>query len=234
MSELKIFTEYSGVTFKKLLGDTKLYRFTNLGEVHHKFHYKTGLNKDNMEFNPSGSCKSGGIYFCDETELIKYLESYEENNFVWIREVEIPDDARVYVDHLKYKTNQIILKKRMHLDDFRIKNITMMDLIVNARLLKFIENQTEELCKIMMRTNPFALEFVRNQTEEMCEIAIRIYPFVLKFVKNQTDKLCKIAIIINPLALKCVKNQTEELCRMAIMENPLANKFVKIKYTFTL
>ena len=33
----------------------------------------------------------------------------------------------------------------------------------------YVENQTEELCKLAVQQNGLALSFVRNQTEELCK-----------------------------------------------------------------
>ena len=37
--------------------------------------------------------------------------------------------------------------------------------------LQFVNNQTEELCKIAVQQNGHALEFVNNQSEELCKLA---------------------------------------------------------------
>ena len=38
--------------------------------------------------------------------------------------------------------------------------------------LQFVNNQTEELCKIAVQQNWEALQFVKNQTKELCNIAL--------------------------------------------------------------
>ena len=50
----------------------RFYRLLNKEENHRGFQYKTGLNIDTNEFNPSGSCEKGGLYFFDEAQLINY------------------------------------------------------------------------------------------------------------------------------------------------------------------
>jgi hypothetical protein len=39
-----------------------------------KLTYETGLNIDHLEFNPTGECKPGGIFFTDQNKLCIGLE----------------------------------------------------------------------------------------------------------------------------------------------------------------
>lgn len=78
-------------------------------ELNHKgFQYRMGLNIDTEEFNPSGSCESGGLYFTTKEHLCKFLDYG-----IYIAEVYIPFDAEVYKDpdEDKYKANKIIIAK---------------------------------------------------------------------------------------------------------------------------
>ena len=88
----------------------RFYRLLNDAENHRGFQYKTGINIDTNEFNPSGSCEKGGLYFFDESQLINYSEyTY---NCVWIREVTFLPDSRIYCEKGKYKTDKFILSER--------------------------------------------------------------------------------------------------------------------------
>jgi len=78
--------------------------------VHNGFKYKEGLNVDILPFDPSGSCKPGGLYFTDLKNFCKFLDY---GNLV--ADVTIPDDAQVYADGgdatspYKWKADRIIL-----------------------------------------------------------------------------------------------------------------------------
>ncbi len=41
----------------------RFFKLTTHNELHHGFQYTTGLNIDSLQFNPTGECSSGGLYF---------------------------------------------------------------------------------------------------------------------------------------------------------------------------
>ena len=49
------------------------YKILNKKENHYGLQYQTGLNEDILEFNPSGDCTSGGIYFTRE-DIFAFLD----------------------------------------------------------------------------------------------------------------------------------------------------------------
>jgi len=85
------------------------YKILNKKECHHELQYKFGLNNDILEFNPSGDCEPGGIYFSRE-DILYFLEyGY------WIRKVTLPEDARIYENPgtpKKWKADKVILGKK--------------------------------------------------------------------------------------------------------------------------
>ena len=68
------------------------YKVTNERENHNGYQYRDELNilEEKSNDNPNISCTSGGFYFTDYNNLQKFFD-YD----VWIREVKIPEDARV-------------------------------------------------------------------------------------------------------------------------------------------
>lgn len=94
------------------------YKITNKNECHNGYQYKDGLNVLNEPFNdnPEDSCCPGGFYFTDYDNLLSFLDYG-----IWIREVKIPEDARVIKDKSgdKWRTDKIILLNRYHIyNDF--------------------------------------------------------------------------------------------------------------------
>jgi hypothetical protein len=83
------------------------YKITNSEECHHCLKYHHGLNIDTEKFNPSGTCKSGGIYFARE-DILAFI-----NYGMFIRKVTLPPDAQVYKDPQpdpeKWKADKVIL-----------------------------------------------------------------------------------------------------------------------------
>ena len=85
------------------------YKILNEKENHNELQYKTGLNIDPLQFNPSGDCEPGGIYFANK-DILGFL-SYG----VWIRKVTLPEDSQVYKNPgspEKWKANKVILGRK--------------------------------------------------------------------------------------------------------------------------
>jgi len=85
------------------------YKILNKEEHHRGLQYKFGLNNDILEFNPSGDCEPGGIYFSRE-DILAFI-----NYGPWIRKVTLPEDAQIYENPgkpKKWKANKIILGKK--------------------------------------------------------------------------------------------------------------------------
>jgi len=85
------------------------YKILNKEECHYGLQYKFGLNIDPKEFNPSGDCEPGGIYFSRE-DILAFLDCG-----IWIRKVTLPEDARVYENPgkpKKWKADRVILGKK--------------------------------------------------------------------------------------------------------------------------
>ena len=166
--------------------------------IHWNFQYKIGLNEDTILFNPSGSCKSGGLYFTTIENVNKFLD-YGLN----IAVIQLCTDAEFYIDPtgMKFKTNKFIIKE--------------------------ILPQTEELCVLAIQQDGMGLRHVQEQTEELCRMAVQQDGMALRYVQVQTEEICRIAVQQDGLALKYVRKQTEELCRMAVQQNGLALQYVK-------
>ena len=92
----------------------RLYRLTNINELHNGLQYHDGIVEDPLSFQPTGNCSAGGMYFFDETQLHLY-NKYVENAY-WIREVQLLPDSRVYAETDKYKTDKFVLKPRKLFD----------------------------------------------------------------------------------------------------------------------
>ena len=122
---LRIESCYTGKEFNSLcMYAHSLYRITNREEEHNGFKYNTGLNEDTLQFNPTGKCSAGGLYFFDRGQVSE-CKRYVKCGY-WIRKLEIPNDARVYVENNKYKTNKFILHERIRIGNVRPENLCGM------------------------------------------------------------------------------------------------------------
>jgi hypothetical protein len=254
MQLFKVGQVLTGKTFKSLNRSKRIIKLTTATENHNGVTFKTGMNIDHIKFNPIGTCKPGGFYFCKYDDFHNYLDytsGFSPNIIKFCinsRNVDIPDDAKVYIEeNNKFKTDKFLLsepikiyedhdmclhiaKNRPHYIKF-IKNktyaICLNAVKVDGTALQHIEEQTHELCMIAVKQSGYALQHVKNQTEEICRLAVEKSCFALECITKQTDEICRIAVQQNGLALKYVKNQTDDLCRLAVQQNGLALKYVK-------
>src|SRR5579872_2242753 len=204
MTNLIIGNVYSGKDFNNLTKDKILVKLTVEDENHNGFQFQTGLNTDNVPFFPKYSCRPGGLYFCDMDNFPKYVR-YNNKICINLRKVIIPDDAQVYIETNKYKTDKFILEEPIK--------------IFEPVKMEFEDN---ELCLRAIKSYAFGLKYVKNQTNEICLEAVRINGKALQFVEYQTPEICLAAVSQNGYALRYVKNQTLEICLAAIRRNTAA------------
>ena len=157
----------TGKEFNKRYGHKKFYKLTTASENHNGLQFKTGLNIDVHKFNPENECE-GGIYFSETRKIGLWYNSTGEL-CVYYREVTVPDDAMVYIEHNKVKANKLILSERKSLwkDSYMCKHI----LLCSGVAIKYIETQTEELCNLAVKESYTALEHIKNPTQKQYEIA---------------------------------------------------------------
>ena len=202
--------EITGEKFNKLVCELKidLVKLTNKEEIHYGFKFKNGLNVDKENFNPSGECSKGGIYFTTMTNFHKWI-IYSKKLMYWYRKVSIPNNARVYIEDDKFKVNKIVLGKRKYI--WNDKNICLAIVKKNGRLLRYVDEQTHEICLAAVQQDGRALPYVMEQTPKICREAVKQNGYALQYVIKQTPKICLEAVKQNGLALRYVRKQTPEL-----------------------
>jgi hypothetical protein len=196
--------------------------------------YNNGLNKNNLSFNPHGKSSPGGIYFIDEIQLLDYKAMDYNNvyNKVYITEVTLPEDALVYIENGKQKTNKLILLEIQPLTNILLyvkQTDELCKFVVQHQrgALKYVNNKTDEICKLAVQYDGTSLKYVPEQTEELCKLAVQQNYYALKYVIDQTDELCKLAVKNSGYYIQYVKNQTEELCKLAVQQDSYALQFIK-------
>lgn len=213
-------TELSGLEFKRTYSNTNFYKLTNRIENHHEFQFHDGLNIDTNEFKPSGSCSKGGLYFVEENKVYKWI--YYDiciGSMHYIRKVEIPDDARVYIENDKFKADKFILG---------LRNPISKDIYTEAALYKFniLNNipqsmKDKDLCMKSVKKHGFSLRDVPNYLidKEMCMEAVKTHGASLKYVPlNLIDReICMEAIDCYASSLEFVPDSFKdvEMCMRA-------------------
>ena len=198
--------EISGEQFNDLFKKHTFVKILSDNLTHNGFTYKQGLNIDTNDFNPNGECQSGGLYFCDI--WLSYLYLRFGNKFAYVI---VPDDARVYIEENKFKSDKLILN-----EIFSLTNLHL-----------FSDNN---FIRLAIRQNGCALQYIKEQTEEICKLAVQQHGSALQFVKKQTEEICKLAVQRDSRALQFVKKQTEEICKLAVQQNVCASQYVKLHF----
>jgi len=178
-------------------------KFLRSNLTHHCFKYKEGLNVDYIQFNPTGNCKPGGLYYTDLIHM-----DYYSGFGTKLAYVEVPDDAKTYqesnavVDEvMKWKSDRIILNnigisaghpawgERDLLLNLLYNNYSA-ELIAKDRCLDvaFIKEQLKLLRLEAVKQNGLVLGYIDDQTEEICMEAVRqntfAYIYMLKIVQK--------------------------------------------------
>ena len=205
-------THIKGKEFVSKYSGIKFYKLTNHQEIHNNLKFNNGLNIDPIAFNPSNSCLPGGIYFTERNKIAMWLH-YSDSPMCWIREVQIPLDAEVYIEDNKFKSNKIILGPRVTIKDFEGWNDSQFcnsAVKINGLTLQFVKNQNKQNTTYAVEQNASSFVFVNKQfqSEQLCLIAIKHNPHALKYIdqSNQTPEICALAIKQNPRTLQWVKN----------------------------
>lgn len=225
---MEVHTVLTGTEFNTIHSNKNFYKVLNDSLCHYDFTYTDGLNVDTLPFNPSQTCCSGGLYFCEEIYLPLYLCHYGSIYAT----VSIPNDALVYKEAQKYKTNKLILHNIQPISELPLwldATFAKKSVQINGLALQFVKEQTKELCHLAVQSDGRALQFVKEQTAELCYLAVKRDSFALQYAKEQTEELCLLAVQqrYGGGALQFVKEQTEEMCRLAVQQNGYALYYVK-------
>ncbi len=174
-----------------------------------KYRYKNGINIDTKRFNPTGRCSSGGLYFSDSKNISIFL-GYGPN----VSEVEIPDNANVYVETGKFKANKIKLVKIMHVfenKEFAEKHLTkaiknlyeslnnekkLINILTkNIRLAMYIPQDkiTYKICLDVVKKHGYIIAYIPNKfrTKELCQIACKNWQYAIAYVPRHIKKFMK-------------------------------------------
>jgi hypothetical protein len=228
-----------GKEFNEIFKNKILIKLTNEAENHNGFQFQTGLNIDTVKFNPKGNCRPGGIYFCTIESLGKWLR-YNDKIMCFVRFVTIPNDSQVYISEAKIKADKIILSERKKINELENWNDTKFALATVDQMgssLKYIKNQTLEMCVKAVTKYAGALEYVNSQNftspeiYEICLAAVRSNVIALQYAKNHNIDMAKLYLDAAKkdgfaLYYMSVEARTREICMVAVKSNPAALLYV--------
>jgi hypothetical protein len=203
------------------------YKIVDETMKNYNFEFKEGLNVLDESFNPKGECTSGGFYFCNLENIVEWLYLHP-NGFIF--EVNIPPTGNVIKQLNKFKTNALILKNPLSFKTFIKKyNLELLAVKEAGLNLKYIDDQTDDICLEAVKQDGVALKYVTDQTDEICLEAIQNDCEALQYVDYdiKTEDFCLCAINNDPYALKYADTQTESMCLIAIKQNPHLIQYVQ-------
>jgi hypothetical protein len=199
--------ELSGEDFNEFYKEP-LVKLTNRKCIQKGYHFVYGLNEDFNKFCAMPNT-AGGLHFTTKENVGKWLLCDDTMHMYYIWNVEIPSDARVYIEKDKFKADKIILKRKIAIfesDDY------MLFLSKNGLGLKLLPNSliTKEICDICVNQNGLALQYVPNEfkTYDLCHMALKNNSFALRYIpkeyKHEEELQKRIALILEdfPMMIK--------------------------------
>ncbi len=160
--------------------ESKYVKILNESMIHKGFKYQLGLNVDTKPFDPSGSCRPGGLYFTNLTNFYKFL-----GYGTLIADVEVPEGTEIYADPEgdKWKAHSII-----------ISNIRPIETLPQWSDVQF--------CLAVVSKYPSALQFVnyrkfnRDDYEHICLTAVRNDGKSVRYIDpaRQLNNICYYAV----------------------------------------
>ncbi len=231
-----VFQVLSGKEFKKIFSGIVFVKLTNEEEIHGKINYKTGFNEDVLEFNPTGECSSGGMYFTTLLDIYMFM-NINGTEMVYYREVVLDDDSKVYVENCKFKTDKFHLSDRKKIDELW-NSKQYCSVVVNEypNISDFICDScmSIELRLAVVKKNGLELKYIKEQTLELCSAAVKQNKWALKYVEPNilpNETYLKV-VCENGLMLQCVNiaSMTNEICLAAVNRDGWAFEYVPHKY----
>src|SRR5579872_3779422 len=227
----------TGTEFNQLYQDVSFVKLTNNRELHCGLQYQDGYNVDRLGFDHKEPCSQGGMYFVqkkDAGKWIRYnildikddggLRQYIQREMKYIRKVTIPDNAQVYVEEGKFKTDKFILGPREDIG----RNIYEDAITTGGFMLDCVpvEIMDRELCLTAIEKSGYNLKHVPLclMDRDLCFVAVKAKSLSIRYVPSDIIdmELCLEAIRGNYHAIDYIPSfiKDEELYMEAVKINP--------------
>ncbi len=233
----------SGQEFNQLTKGKIFVKILAIDLIHRGFTYAQGLNIDTVKFNPTGSCRAGGLYFSDIENIDGYFSYGSKYSFVCI-----PDDARVYTEDKKYKADKI------YLEDIQCVEYSHSEIYAAAfkknkdkNIISYIPHwqRAAKLVQSLLETDNSIMKHlpfhdINLYTTELCEIAMKNNPDNFKYIpdKLKTQKMADDAVGANYNMIKFVSKhmKTEQMCNIVATNvcNDYAQKLINFKQAYDI
>jgi hypothetical protein len=223
MNYIKI--EVSGKKFNEIFRGITMYKFTNLEENHNGYQYIDGLNIDPNEFDTSqGECSKGGLYFTSVEYAAEWILDNE-----YVRNVTIPDDARICIYKTKFKADKIIVGLRTRICDSGILASEEVQRLAVQRAgssIKHIKDPSEEIQMLAVKKYDCYIEYISKPTEEVQKLAVQQNGHAIRFIKDPSEEVQKLAVQQKGDAIQYIVEPSEEVQRLAVQQNGNAIQYI--------
>jgi hypothetical protein len=182
-------------------------------------------------------CVPTGMYFCRREAVPRWLDLYEDNEFV----AEVHLLARSRVEHLspyKSRVDWFLLRNPVPIVKFIRRYFEPIDVLRRSPfLIRYMEKPTPMLQFYAVESNPHAISCIDEQNADVCELALKRNGLCVQYVKFPTLDLYRIAVRQNGMALAFIedkfwedplyKREMEEISLAAVTKTGLALQFVR-------
>lgn len=109
---------------------------------------------------------------------------------------------------------------------FGTDEIIMKILSKHGSYLRMVNNPTEEMCIVAVKSSYDAITYIKNPSDKIKLIAVQSSSFALQHIESPTEEICLTALSSGGQALEYIKNPTEEMCWSAIRKCGWAIKYI--------
>ncbi len=180
--------------------------------------------------------------------MLKYIENQTEELCL----IALKNDLKSY-NYIQNKTDEINkIYNKIHDDNIYYEKY-YKKISNNGMYLKYITEQTENICLLAIDNNVASYEYVKNMTpniaiaivkkdgmllnkideifhtNDICIAALKNNINAYQFIKNKTYEINAYVLSKKGWLLKFIENQTDELCIIAVQNDGMALEFVKNK-----
>lgn len=159
-----------------------------IGNNYNDFKYKLGLNANDQNFVPDGTCFGGGLYFVDRTDIFGFSHYGSD-----IAHIELINEEPIWIEpNGKCKTNKFYITKIEPLKEYLnnlqvqqqmeavIKNYNLVDLITKIDTLKeYINNLPEKQQIEAVNENHNIIKLITNPSEKFLFDVINYYKNII-------------------------------------------------------
>ena len=97
----------------------------------------------------------------------------------------------------------------------------------NGDALRFLKQQTPDICLRAVQNKGVALQYVLDPTPEVLIAAVMNDGMAISFIENPSEELCQLAIRNNPEAISRIEKPSYDLCIEAITAAPKVLEFIE-------